>query len=201
MEPDARHAGITDMLNGPATSAGSRYQRIAPIVNRELRRSALNVIRQFVSASARQTLQPEELVAEFYLRLLRDDTRRWVSRKHFFSYAAAVMRNILIDRHRARAAGKRQGGSIMPLSEASEPSHAPMESVEIHLILEDLRSRSARQAQIVEMHLFEGLDMPAIAAVLGVSTKTVQRDWLAARAWLYAELRRGCGVRTRRHRR
>ncbi|MBZ5608975.1 MAG: sigma-70 family RNA polymerase sigma factor [Acidobacteriia bacterium] len=179
---------LTDALNAPATSASSRWRRIGPLIDRELQRIAGRLVRQF-PWMGRQTLEPAELVAEFYVRVLQDDSKHWVDRKHFFAYATVCMQSILRDRHRARNAVKRRPSS----QDAPEnPNLAPDQpfalAVEIQLILDRLGRMSPRQAEVVEMRFFRGLDIGEIAAAIGVSEKTVQRDWLVARAWLHAEL-------------
>jgi RNA polymerase sigma-70 factor (ECF subfamily) len=177
---------LTEALNRPATSVASRWRRIGPVIDRELNHIARNLLRQLLSVGWKQTLEPGELVAEFYLRILEDDTKRWVDRKHFFAYASACMRSILTDRHRARTAAKRlpHGGTfhIEPLGAGVFPR------LEIQMALEKLEKMSPRQADIVEMRFFGGWEIAEIARTIQVSEKTVQREWLAARAWLHAEL-------------
>jgi RNA polymerase sigma factor (TIGR02999 family) len=184
---------ITKHLNRTATSGPARWKRLAPLVDRELQRTAASVLRQFRASNLGTTLQPQELVNEFYLRLLRDSHRKWENRKHFFAYAAAVMRTVLIDRHRARKAAKRpQGGMGRPIEtllareQPSEIDQTP--AVEIHIAIERLQSFSPRQAEVIDLHFFAGLALDEIAGQLNISEKTVRRDWIAARAFLYAEL-------------
>lgn len=176
---------LTDALNRPATSAASRWRRIGPLVDRELHHIAGALLRQFSAAGSRQTLEPADLVNEFYLRLLRNDARRWVDRKHFFAYATAGMRHILTDRQRARKSVKRTPPGATSTSAAGEGA-APR--IEILLALEKLEKLSPRQASIVEMRFFRGMEVNEIARSIGMTERTVQREWLAARAWLYAEL-------------
>jgi RNA polymerase sigma factor (TIGR02999 family) len=188
-----RDPSITEHLNRPATSGPERWKRLAPLVDRELQRAAASVLRQFRSANLGTTLQPQELVSEFYLRLLRDNQRTWENRKHFFSYAAAVMRTVLIDRHRARKAAKRpqgvMGRPIEGLLARDEPVQTDLTpAVEIQIAIERLQSFSPRQAEVIDLHFFAGLALEEIAGRLNVSEKTVRRDWIAARAFLYAEL-------------
>jgi RNA polymerase sigma-70 factor, ECF subfamily len=185
---------ITDHLNRTDTSGRSRWKRIAPLVDRELRKLAAAAMRQFNVVNWRPTLQPEELVNEFYLRLLRADARPWENRKHFFSYASTTMRNILIDHHKSRKAGKRApaGGSVAldELLDGQEPTCPPPSAqiTEIGLAIERLQMLSPRQAAIIDLRFFAGMEIAEISAKLELSEKTVQRDWIAARAFLYAEL-------------
>jgi len=176
---------LTEALNRPATSAASRWRRVGPLIDRELNHIAGNLLRQFVFAGSQQTLEPGELVGEFYLRVLREDARRWVDRKHFFAYATACMRNLLTDRHRARRAAKRTPPDADSGGERGDAGMLPR--LEIQMALEKLEKMSPRQAAIVEMRFFGGMEVPEIARSIEMSEKTVHREWLAARAWLYAE--------------
>jgi len=188
-DADSPPSNLTEALNRPATSAAARWRRIGPLIDRELNHIAGRMLRQFAAMGWLQTLEPGELVSEFYLRLLRDDAKHWVDRKHFFAFAAASMRNILTDRHRARNAAKRTppGGGVK--SQAGDAGMLPR--IEILMALEKLEKLSPRQASIVEMRFFSGMEIVEIARSIQMSERTVQREWLAARAWLYAELAGG----------
>jgi RNA polymerase sigma factor (TIGR02999 family) len=183
---------ITRQLNRTDTSGPSRWKRLAPLVDRELQKLAAASLRQFMVVNWRPTLQPEELVSEFYLRLLRDNPRHWENRRHFFAHASTTMRNILIDRHRAKKAGKRlpdgKSQALDGLFASEEPASNPLPAMEIRLALGRLEEFSPRQAKIIDLRFFAGLDIAEIAKQLDVSEKTVQRDWMAGRAFLYAEL-------------
>jgi len=192
MTPDEPER-LTHQLNRTDTSGRSRWKRVAPLVDRELRKVAAVALRQFSAVNWHPTLQPEELVNEFYLRLLHADGRHWENSKHFFAYASASMRNILTDRHRARKAGRslpaNKGRTLEELPAHKEPargSSAP--ELEVGLALERLNDLSPRQAEIIDLRFFAGMEISEIAAKLELSEKTVWRDWLAARAFLYAEL-------------
>jgi RNA polymerase sigma factor (TIGR02999 family) len=105
------------------------------------------------------------------------------------------MRRVLVEHARTRRAAKRGGGDApLPLDEARdaaevEPGRCPEDVLSVHVALERLEQLSPRQARVVEMRVFGGLDNGEIAAALAVSATTVKRDWTAARAWLYGELR------------
>jgi RNA polymerase sigma factor (TIGR02999 family) len=137
------------------------------------------------------TLQPTALVHEAYLRLMRDCPSDWQSRAHFFAAASIVMRRILVDHARQRAAAKRPGGKQKVELDDLMASASPR--IEQLLILDQALDRLAgwdrRQARLVEMLYFGGLTEHEAAEVLGVSVRTVKRDWSAARAWLQAQLR------------
>jgi RNA polymerase sigma-70 factor (ECF subfamily) len=188
-----REPSITEHLNRPDSSGSERWKRVAPLVDRELQKIAASLLRPFRAANAGSTLQPQELVSEFYLRLLRENQRKWEDRRHFFSYAGAAMRTILIDLHRVRKAAKRPQASmgrpldtLLAREEPKQSNLAP--AVEIRIAIERLQSMSSRQAEVIDLHFFAGLGLEEIAKVLKVSEKTVRRDWTAARAFLYAEL-------------
>jgi RNA polymerase sigma factor (TIGR02999 family) len=184
---DADPKSLTDSLNAPATSASSRWRRIGPLIDRELRRISGRLVRQSAGMGG-QTLEPAELVAEFYLRVLEDDSKHWADRKHFFAYATVCMQSILRDRHRARNAAKRKPEQPAAHDPDLVPGLPFEPVVEIQILLERLGRMSPRQAEIVELRFFRGLEVQEIAMTMGVSEKTVQRDWIVARAWLHAEL-------------
>ena len=127
---------------------------------------------------------------EAYLRLVDQDTPSFTSRSHFFAVAAKAMRQILVDHARLQQRKKRGAGvSKVELDEAALIS--PEQSTEIldlNDALERLASLDRRAAQGVELRYFGGLNQDEIAEVLKVSAVTVRRDWVFARAWLYAEL-------------
>jgi RNA polymerase sigma factor (TIGR02999 family) len=136
------------------------------------------------------TLQPTALVHEAYVRLLRDNPAEWQSRAHFFAAASIVMRRILVDHARSRAAAKRPGGKQrVELDEFMASANPRIEQL---LILDEALTRLAdwdrRQARLVEMMYFGGLTECEAAAVMGISERTVKRDWRAARAWLQSQL-------------
>jgi RNA polymerase sigma factor (TIGR02999 family) len=190
---DVQDLTVTAMLNSTAAAGPTRWKRLAPLVDRELQRTAALVLRQFRLANPASTFQPQELVSEFYLRLLRDQHRIWEDRRHFFSFAAAVMRSVLIDWYRARRAAKRPQvvmarslEALLAVEEPRQPDLAPI--VEMRIAIERLQSFSPRQAEVIDLHFFAGWGLDEIAERLNVSEKTVRRDWIAARAFLYAEL-------------
>jgi RNA polymerase sigma factor (TIGR02999 family) len=187
---------ITENLNrwAPSREASRvRWRALAPLIDRELQRLAMAMLRAYRRSVTPHSIEPAELVNEFYIRLLRDGERTWQDRNHFYSYASAVMRTIMIDRHRAKAAQKRPPGSLRENAvslrcelEPRQPDCSPV--VEVRLAMERLERLSPRQAAIVEWRYFLGLDLETIAARLCLSEKTVRRDLIAARAFLLAEL-------------
>lgn len=133
------------------------------------------------------TLQPTALVHEAFLRLVQGDTK-WQSRAHFFGAAARAMRRILVDHARGRAAQKRAGGEVRVTFEDLALA-APDPKLDLLALDEALRALEAedpRLVKVVELRYFAGCSLEETAALLEVSVATVKRDWLYARAWLYA---------------
>jgi RNA polymerase sigma-70 factor, ECF subfamily len=137
------------------------------------------------------TLQPTALVNEAYLRLVGDQARDWHSRAHFIGVTVSVMRRILIDYARRRQAIKRGGGE----PGVAEEDYAALsykdadELMALNIALDRLQEMNARQRQVVELRYFGGLSLEETADLLSISTITVKRDWIAARAWLRGQVR------------
>jgi RNA polymerase sigma factor (TIGR02999 family) len=164
----------------------SAYDRLFPLVYHELRRLARAQMR---GERAGHSLQPTLLVHEAYLRLV-DAEVDWRDRTHFLSVAARVMRRILIEHARTKAAHKRGGADqrVTLTSTIASPEGSPIDVLVLDMALERLRKLDARQADGVELCYFGGLTYAEIGEVLGVSEATVDRDLRHARAWLRREL-------------
>lgn len=162
--------------------------RLLALVYPELRRMAAGRMRR---ERFDHTLQPTALVNEFVVRLCASQHLVWRDRAHFLAVASRAMRRILVDYARAHNAEKRGGDSKLRM-EGLEDIQAPrvVDVLEIHEVLEQLAEEDERMAKIVEMRYFGGLQNSEVAEALGVSERTVKRDWELARAWLYARLRR-----------
>jgi RNA polymerase sigma factor (TIGR02999 family) len=161
--------------------------RLIPIVYNELRRIARAHLRH---ETTNHSLQPTALVHDAYLRLIELDRIDWQSRAQFFCIASNLMRRILVEHARARRANKRGGGiSIILLDEAMVPSsgRAP-EIIALDDALNRLAQLDERQAKIIEMRFFAGMTEEETGDVLGISVRTVKRDWRVAKAWLFREL-------------
>ena len=165
---------------------------LLPIVYQELRRLAASYLRR---ERPGQTLQPTALVHEAYLRLMKDKPGRWQNRAHFCAIAAHSMRQILIERARARGAQKRGGArQRVTLDEALVAGgERSIDLVALDEALERLAAFDPEQARLVELRFFGGLTVEETADALKVSPETVMRDWQMAKAWLLRELRRETG--------
>jgi len=137
------------------------------------------------------TLQPTALVHEAFLRLVEQSSVDWKGRAHFFRVAAQMMRRILIDHARGTLREKRgTGEKPVPLEEALV--FAPEQSTELIKLdeaLERLSKIDPRQGRIVELRFFGGLTVEETAEAMGISPKTVKRDWSVAKAWLHGDLK------------
>lgn len=190
---DASADQITGLLQAWRSGDEAALAELTPVVYGQLHRLATaNMNRERPG----HMLQPSALVNEAFVRLLAEAGIDWKNRAHFFAFAARLMRQILVDAARAQASVKR--GNRMPhvdLAVANEvgvaSEHADL--IDIDRALDDLAQLEPRQARVVELRYFAGLENPEIAEVLGVSECTVQRDWRVARAWLYYRLRLPAG--------
>jgi RNA polymerase sigma factor (TIGR02999 family) len=160
---------------------------IAASVYKELRRLAAAKMRTERGA---HTLQPTALVHEAYLRLADQPHSIWTDRARVMALAATAMRHVLVDYARARGADKRGAGALqVTLDEGmAEVSGNLVNVLTIDQALNRLAKFDARQAEILTMHFFGGLSQEEIAQTLGISARTVKRDWAMARAWLHQQL-------------
>ena len=163
--------------------------QLMPLVYEELRRLA----RGYVNRERAQTLQPTALVHEVYMRLLKDKKKDWRTRAHFVAIAALSMRQILIERARARAAEKRGGDRArVTLDEGLIATDSDtVDLLVVDAALTRLAEINPRQARLVELRFFGGLTVEESAEALRVSVATVKRDWAVAKAWLQREISRG----------
>jgi len=158
-------------------------------VYKELRRIAASYLRR---ESPQHSLQPTALVHEAYLRLTGIREIDWQSRSHFFAVSATIMRRILVEHVRAQQAHKRgDGWDTVSLNEEilPSPNRAP-EILALDEALDRLAKLDERQAKIVEMRFFAGMSEEEAGTALGISSRTVKRDWRVAKAWLFKELGR-----------
>ena len=185
---------VTNLLKGWRDGDQQALDALVPLVYNELRRLAHFQLRQ---ERPDHTLQSAALVNEAYLRFIGMDSPQWEGRSHFFAIASQLMRQILVDYARRRGAGKRGAGVCMlSLEDATEKAQAKeMDVIALDDALTRLSEIAPRQGRIVEMRFFGGLTLEEISAALEIGSATVQRDWTAARAWLYREISRQARAR------
>lgn len=166
-------------------------KELFPLVYDEMRRLA----RSYLSGeNPGHILQPTALVHEAYLKLVDQTRASWKGRTHFFAVGAQVMRRLLVDHARERAAAKRGAGwQRVTLAEDVGPPTGlgPEQLLDLHGALERLAREDEREARVVVLRCFGGLTVDQVAEVLGVSRRTVEADWRHARAWLQQELAAG----------
>jgi RNA polymerase sigma-70 factor, ECF subfamily len=182
---------ITQLLQDWRSGDRKALDTLLPRVYKELRRLARHQLR---NERPDHTLQSAALVHEAYFRLVGvSPPQQWESRTHFFAIAAQLMRQILVDYARRHGAAKR-GGSVCKLSledAMATPRRAPVDIVALDDALRALARIDERQSRVVELRFFAGLSLNEISTVLEIAPATVQRDWIAARAWLHREISRG----------
>lgn len=189
-DPPLEAGDVTRLLN--AAAAGDTR---APNEAFELIYDCLRGIarQRMAGERADHTLQATALVHEAYVRLLGKPDAQWAGRGHFFRAAAEAMRKILIDHARARNAAKRGGGKAA-LSIVGIASIASDADTAGFLALDDailrLQEVDRQAAEVVRLRFYAGLDGPAVAEALGISERTVRRDWSFARGWLRDALER-----------
>jgi RNA polymerase sigma factor (TIGR02999 family) len=180
---------VTAMLIQMKGGRKDALDRLIPLVYRELRRLAGYYMRD---ERPSHTLQPTALVHEAFLRLVDQSRADWQNRAQFMGVAAQLMRRLLVDHARKRAAAKR--GSPVTLDEERFNQGADIGQTEeilaVDEVLERLQDLDPQQAKIVEMRYFGGLSVEETAEVMGISTRTVKRDWAMAKAWLRTQLER-----------
>jgi RNA polymerase sigma factor (TIGR02999 family) len=188
MCPAAPHE-VTQLLAEWSQGDQAAFERLTPLIYEELRRLARHYMER---QSPGHTLQTTALVNEAYLRLADQRRPNFTGRSHFFAVAAKAMRQILVDHARASLRLKRGAGADkVELDEAALISpEQPTAILDLDDALERLATLDSRAARGVELRYFGGLNQDEIAEVQKVSTVTVRRDWVFAKAWLYAELHR-----------
>ena len=179
---------ITLLLHAAASGDRRDLDALMTAVYQDMRRLAMSHMDQ---ERANHTLQPTALVHEAYVKLLDQRNTGWKDRLHFFSIASRIIRRILIDHARSSGAAKR-GGSITRISVADQDIGVPARDVDL-LALDEAMAELAlldeQQARIVELRYFGGCTIDEIAELLELGKRTVDRQWHAARAWLFDRLR------------
>jgi len=186
-KPSVSPQRVTQLLAKWNDGDNAALAELTPLVYEELRRLAHHFME---GQRPDHTLQTTALVDEAYLRLADQTSPSWQNRAHFFAVAARAMRQILVNYAMSNRAQKRGGGALkVELDEAALVS--PEESkaiVDLHEALERLGTLDSRKARVVELKYFGGLNYDEIAEVMNISTMTVRRDWIFAKAWLHNEL-------------
>ncbi|MEM6796830.1 MAG: ECF-type sigma factor [Acidobacteriota bacterium] len=191
-EPDTQT--VTRLLDRLGEGEKEAFGELLPLVYEELRRLARRQVRRSREARMTPTLDTTALVHEAYLKLAAAPDPRWKDRCHFMAVAAMAMRQIMVDYARRRKT-RRRGGDVQLLSletraVAIEEEAGTLVAVEEALIR--LEALSPRLARVVECTFFGGMTQEETAAALGVTERTVRRDWTKARAWLHRELAGSC---------
>ena len=178
---------ITRLLHAHRDGDRAAFDELVEVLQRELRVMARQQLRRVPPG---QTLDTLSLVNEAYLRMIGDVRVDWQDRAHFFAVVSRAMRWILVDRARRAGAARRGGGlASVALDSAVIGFTEPADTVlAIHRALELLETFNARLARLVESRFFAGMSEEEIAEALGISVRTVQRDWMRARAWLQRAL-------------
>jgi RNA polymerase sigma factor (TIGR02999 family) len=178
---------ITQMLLEWSNGRQEVLEELMPLVYDELRRLAAHRLRH---ERPDHTLQPTALVHEAYLRLVDQTEVQWQNRAHFFSIAANLMRQILVNHALAHRAAKRGGTALkLTLDEAADlPKKQDVDLVALDEALTRLTALDSQQSRIVELRFFGGLTIEEAAEVLQVSPATVKREWTMGKAWLHCEL-------------
>jgi RNA polymerase sigma factor (TIGR02999 family) len=178
---------VTELLQAWGGGDLAARDRLMPLVYQELRRRAAAYLRR---EARDHTLQPTALVHEAYLRLVDQRRVAWQNRAQFFGIASQMMRRILVDRARARKVAKRSGRwARVTLDEmAAVARPAEVDVLDLDEALTRLAEFDPRKSQIAELRFFGGLSLDETGQLLGISLATVERDWQAARAWLFKTL-------------
>jgi RNA polymerase sigma factor (TIGR02999 family) len=193
-EPSAAAGEITRLLDAARTGDAGASERLFALVYDDLRQIARRHVRAAGQRDAGH--QATSLVHEAFLRLAKPDGVPFADRRHFFAVASRAMRQIVIDDLRARQAAKRGAGAVVQGFEGAEegvaaPDGSPEEALAIDQALGELERAAPRLARVVEWHFFGGLTFAEIGEALGLTERTVLRDWRAARSLLHVRLASG----------
>jgi RNA polymerase sigma factor (TIGR02999 family) len=178
----------TRILEAVERGDSKAAEELLPLVYDELRRLAAARV---ANEAPGQTLQPTALVHEAWLRLSQQSRATWKNREQFYAVAAEVMRRILVDRARRRRSRK-HGGDLERVDLDAMELPVPADDalvLDVHEALEKLTLEDPEKAEVVKLRFFVGLENSEVAALLGVSEKTVQRHWAFAKAWLFRAMR------------
>lgn len=176
---------VTQLLHRWQGGHQEALDELVPIVYQELHRLAAAQLRKDQQA----TIQCTELVSEAYLKLTGAENINWHDRNHFFSLAAKTMRRVLVERYRRKQADKRGNNrTLLTFEDAIGGNSQALELDRLDDALTSLEQLDPRQAEIVTLKFFGGLKGEEIAELMDLSTRTVKREWAAARLWLFRDL-------------
>ena len=183
-------AVVTQLLRAWSAGNPDAQEQLLPLVYDELRRRAAGQLRRDRKG---HTLQPTALVHEAYVRLLGQQRVDWQSRTHFFALASQMMRRVLVDHARARAAAKRPGQAVRVTLDGELASVDPRgcDLLMLDQALSELARLDQRQGNIVELCYFGGLTEDEVAGAMSISRSTVARELRSAKAWLYRRMTSG----------
>lgn len=186
-EPSCAAEGVSRLLEASAGGDPRAAQRLFEVLYDQLHALAQNHMR---AERGDHTLQPTALVHEAYLRLVQIENIQWQGKAHFYVAAADAMRRVLVDHARKSGAAKRGGGwndVTLNLNDLAS-GRAMGELLAINDAIEQLAARDPQAARVVHLRFFAGLNVDETAKVLGISPRSVDRDWQYARVWLKKEL-------------
>lgn len=184
MCPLQETGAVTRLLGDVRAGNDAALERLLPLVYEELRVVAR---RQLARHQAGATLQPTMLVHDAYLKLARSGSLQPTDRAHFLAIAARAMRQVLVDHARAALAHKR-GAGLQQATLVDGIATVQLPPEDLIALDRALATLSPRQRQVVECRFFGGMEEKEIAAALDISDRTVRREWVKARAWLYAQI-------------
>jgi RNA polymerase sigma-70 factor, ECF subfamily len=178
---------ITQWLGECKGGDREALEKLLPLVYDQLHQRA---VRLFSQERSGHTLQPTALVSDVYLQLVNQRKADWQNRAQFFALAARMMRRILVSHARSRGAAKR-GGAETRITLAEEIAAAPERDVNLLAVdeaLTRLDEIDPEKSRMVELRFFSGMSVAETAEVMGVSPRTIDRQWQTAKAWLYREI-------------
>ena len=181
---------VTRILDQIESGDPSAAEQLLPLIYDELRKFAAAKMAQ---EQPGQTLQATALVHEAYLRLTGERREEpWHGRREFFAAAAEAMRRILVESARRKTRLKRDGGQRADMEiDGLEANRPPAEILALHDALDALSAKDPLKAELVKLRYFAGMTIPEAAEVLGISPRSVDRQWSYARAWLHQQISQG----------